>query len=523
MSLIDTKAVILAAGNGTRLRAEGVTSPKPLLELHGLSLAERSLAQLQSAGVERFVVVLGNEAERVRRHFEEVAARRGCDVEFVVADNWELGNGCSAAAAEPFVGNEPFLLTMVDHLLSEELIRKVLARRPRYDEIVLAVDCATDAVFDLSDLTKVQVHDGEVRDVGKNLPCWNAGDTGLFYGSPLLFEGLREAQASTASAASGASARYSLSDGVAACTRLGTVVALDVTGGKWMDVDTPGSHKEGQTFLAADLSKGADDGYVSQYLNRPLSRRLSLLLARTAVTPNQLSALSFVVVLIGAACLAMSQWTMWILGGLVIQLGSVLDGCDGEIARLKHQRSARGAWLDTIVDRYADLAIGTAIVFAAARYAPQAATWILGWLAVSSFVLASYVTKEYQLCFGRRYPNNALNRIKRRDLRVLCLAIGAVLGAPFEALLVVGALTHVVVLAIMVQGWRSAHVPEGRITPPPVRRGAAQPSSATLASDYPGTSVSVAALEAASPAESGAARWGAGQRGERVPSAQVNA
>ncbi len=495
MSLIETKAVILAAGSGTRLRSAGVMSPKPLVNLYGLSLAERCVVQLQSTGINRFVVVLGNEAEHVQEHFEELARRRGCVIDFAVADNWELGNGCSAAAAAALVGNEPFLLTMVDHLFSEELIRKVLAQPPRDLEIVLAIDYATNAVSDLSDLTKVVIDDGEVRSIGKNLARWDAGDTGMFYCSPLLFEGLQEAQAS---------GRYSLSDGVAACMRLGTVVALDVTGERWIDVDTPASHKEAQRFLVADLSKGGEDGYVSQYLNRPLSRRLSQLLARTAITPNQLSVLSFLVALMGAAFLAMSQRAPWILGGILIQFGSVLDGCDGEVARLKHMQSARGAWLDTILDRYADIAVGTAIVFAAAASAPQSLTWVIGWLAVSSFMLASYVTKEYQLRFGNRYPDNALNRIKRRDLRVLCLAVGAVLGAPYMALLAVGGLTHVIVLAIVVQGSRYGQVAREGIASPPVKGDVALSSPAMPAIDYQGTPASVAALETVSPAESGA-------------------
>ncbi len=491
MRLSDTKAVILAAGSGTRLRSARVTSPKPLINLYGLSLAERCVVNLQNTGINRFVVVLGNEAEQVRGHFEEVARRRGCVIDFAMAENWELGNGCSAAAAAALVGNEPFLLTMVDHLFSEELIRKVLAQPPRDLEIVLAVDYETNAVSDLPDLTKVLIDGGEVRSIGKNLAHWNAGDTGMFYCSPLLFEGLREAQAS---------GRYSLSDGVAACMRLGTVVALDVTGEGWIDVDTPASRKEAQTFLVANLSKGGEDGYVSQYLNRPLSRRLSQLLARTAVTPNQLSVLSFLVALVGAAFLAMSQGTPWIIGGLLIQFGSVLDGCDGEIARLKHMQSARGAWLDTILDRYADIAVGTAIVFAAARYSPQSVTWIVGWVAVSSFVLASYVTKEYQLRFGHPYPDNALNRIKRRDLRVLCLALGAILGAPYVALLAVGGLTHVIVLAIVVQGSRFGQIAsDGIVVSPPMHRNAARSSpDMPVVLDYPATSASVAALEVVS-------------------------
>ena len=71
-------AVILAAGEGTRLRNGRSAIPKPLVRLRGLSLAERSIAQLLAAKVDRFVVVLGAKADRVRSEFEMIARRRRC-------------------------------------------------------------------------------------------------------------------------------------------------------------------------------------------------------------------------------------------------------------------------------------------------------------------------------------------------------------------------------------------------------------------------------------------------------------
>jgi hypothetical protein len=73
-----------------------------------------------------------------------------------------------------------------------------------------------------------------------------------------------------------------------------------------------------------------------------------------------------------------------------------------------------------------------------------------------SFLLASYVTKEYELRFGKPYPNNHISRLKRRDLRILVIAVGALLAQPFPALIAIGALTHFVVLWIMIDAWRKA-------------------------------------------------------------------
>src|SRR6266545_7195901 len=95
--------VILAAGSSSRLG--GV--PKPLVRVAGVTLLERAVSTLRSAGVERIVVV-----GHARADVREFVAREGLDVELVENDDFALGNGSSllvggrAAAAR-------FLVAMV--------------------------------------------------------------------------------------------------------------------------------------------------------------------------------------------------------------------------------------------------------------------------------------------------------------------------------------------------------------------------------------------------------------------------
>ena len=449
-------AVILAAGEGTRLRSGRSAIPKPLVRLRGLSLAERSIAQLLAEGVERFVVVLGCEAERVRSEFERISRCRRCQIAFVVAEDWQKGNGRSAAAAAQLVGNDPFLLTMVDHLLSPEMIRQVLADPPSAHELTLAIDRDIDSVFDVSDLTKVETSNGRVASVGKDLPRWSAGDTGLFYCSSKLFDGLSRAHGR---------GRFSLTDGVRECVANGGVRTIDVTGERWLDVDTPEAFREALQRIDTAMAKGGEDGFVSQYLNRPLSRRLSVAFASTPLTPNHITALSFLMAMLGAVGLATTIPWLWVAAGVLIQTASILDGCDGEIARIKLLQSPQGAWLDTVLDRYSDLAIGLAVTFAASHLDGAAWIWPAGFAATASFLMASYVTKEFQIRFGHPYPNNLVTKLKRRDLRILVIAVGSVLGHPLTALLAIGFLTHLTVLQILVSGWHTRHVSPRAVTP----------------------------------------------------------
>lgn len=448
-------AVILAAGEGNRLARSGNGQPKPIVSLLGLSLGERTILSCMEAGIQRFLVVLGYEKEQVRAHFERIAAARGCEIHFVEGSNWRLGNGASGLAASEAIGERSFLLCMVDHLPHPDLIRSVCSAVINEGEIGLGVDRDRDRLFDPDDATKVTIEQGKVKQIGKQLDQWDAADTGVFLCTRTLFKELADAASR---------GRHGLSDGVAALAERGAVRAVDVTGLGWLDVDTPEAWDEARRRLLSGLSGKGEDGFVSRLINRPISTRISAWLSSTSITPNQITVAGFLISLIGAALLAVGETALTIAGALLVQGSSILDGCDGEIARLKYRATRSGAWLDTILDRYADLAVTVAITFAHARSHADPLVWLGGMVALAGFILASYTTKEYVIRHGYPYPNDILNRLKRRDLRLLVIGIAAVAGHPYAGMLSVGLLSHACVFGILVRGWK--------ITP----RGARQPA-----------------------------------------------
>ena len=122
-----TRLVVLAGGMGSRLRSEA--SPKPLVELGGLSLVERALAGARQAGFDEVVVVTGHRADQIDRHVLEVSRRRGIVVTVVRNERYREGNGLSALAARDRVGDEPFALVMADHVFSPSLLAQLSGRR----------------------------------------------------------------------------------------------------------------------------------------------------------------------------------------------------------------------------------------------------------------------------------------------------------------------------------------------------------------------------------------------------------
>src|SRR5262245_1671305 len=81
------------------------------------------------------------------------------------------------------------------------------------------------------------------------------------------------------------------------------------------------------------------DGFMARHVERPISLRIARRFASTGITPNQITFLSVGIGLSGALFFLCSQWVCQTIGALLFLAHSILDGCDGEIARLKFQES----------------------------------------------------------------------------------------------------------------------------------------------------------------------------------------
>jgi len=92
------------------------------------------------------------------------------------------------------------------------------------------------------------------------------------------------------------------------------------------------------------------DGFVSRFLNRPISSRITRLLVKFPIHPNAFTTLVFVLPLIAGIFLQRGDYLSVLMGAAIFQVFSILDGCDGEIARAKNLESKFGARLDNLCD-----------------------------------------------------------------------------------------------------------------------------------------------------------------------------
>jgi phosphatidylglycerophosphate synthase len=105
-------------------------------------------------------------------------------------------------------------------------------------------------------------------------------------------------------------------------------------------------------------------GITDAWLNHHVSLRITRVLARTRVTPNQISVLTIFVGIAAVLAVALGGRDGVIWGACLLQAHSILDSCDGELARLRFQYSKLGQWLDNLSDDVVDNLFPVAVGYA---------------------------------------------------------------------------------------------------------------------------------------------------------------
>lgn len=235
------RAVILAAGRGTRMRELTAEVPKPMIEVRGKPVLEHIIEGLRDAGIRQDLIVVGYRADAVRNFFRN-GLRYNIAIQYAI-QTVQDGTGRVVDLARNFIGDRPFILSYGD-ILVDSVNYKRVAELPGNVEAVITVTRGEDvskggAVFvndqmELMDIReKVQPvagnGDADSRDRSQLQPFYNAG---LYAFRPSIFDFTRKLKPSPRG-------EYELTDAIRDLARSGKKVqALELTG-QWADVRDP--------------------------------------------------------------------------------------------------------------------------------------------------------------------------------------------------------------------------------------------------------------------------------------------
>lgn len=154
----------------------------------------------------------------------------------------------------------------------------------------------------------------------------------------------------------------------------------------------PASRSQIDRQLFADLIKPSD-GPVSRHFNRHISRAVTRLVLPLGMTPNAMTVVVAITGILAAVSASFATYGMHVLGAALFQLHSILDGCDGELARLTHTHGKHGALIDSLVDDLCNLFFFVGLSFGVAR--SLGVDWPIAGAAVTALAYVGVVCVQY--------------------------------------------------------------------------------------------------------------------------------
>jgi len=225
-----TEAVILIAGQGSRLRGVDKNCLKPFVPVLGRPLLSYTVEAVSCAGISTVHFVVGYESERVIAETKQLVPLQ-ITASFILNRDWRKQNGISLLKAAGHV-SPPFLLMMGDHVFDDTVVDCLLDNfEPGL--LNIAIDRKLDSIVDLDDAMKVQTRGNKVIRIDKNLRSYDAIDTGLFVCPAEIFAYLERAKSINGGD------DCSLANGIELMATDGKVCGIDIGSARWHDIDTP--------------------------------------------------------------------------------------------------------------------------------------------------------------------------------------------------------------------------------------------------------------------------------------------
>jgi len=309
--------IVIVAGHDTQVN--GV--PAPLLRIAGMTNVCRAIKSAAYSGAKecRLVVTHGSEEiiKEARRCWEE----RG---PFSVHEVSEGSGDLSALRAAAEELDTRAIVLFADLAFSRNLLQGLLR-----------------------------------EDIGDDLAVVAAGEAGRFAGDPFhapigspakSFSGLLVIRPALMGKIA-SSGTMPVAEALAQETVLETIRLRPMDNSFTKLVRTESDRRTAESLLVRSLRRNTD-GIVSRWLNRPVSLFLSrFFFSRLPLTPNHITLLAGAIGWVAIALMfAWPGYTWVVIGALLFHISSILDGCDGEVARLRFQFSRFGEWLDNVLD-----------------------------------------------------------------------------------------------------------------------------------------------------------------------------
>ena len=224
------KAVVLAAGEGTRLKPITLTRPKHLIKVGGKPLLEHCLNALKAVGIEETLIVIHYMGDAIRTYFGD-GKNFGLRISYVEQKE-VLGTGNAVSIAEPYV-KEDFVLVYGDLLFSVDALKKVVAIHEREKP---AATMAVVPVEKPENYGIVELENSRVKNIiekpSRDKAPTNLANAGIYVFSTEIFEKIKQTKASVRG-------EWEITDAISLLLKEKTVLGVEISKDEWLDIGRP--------------------------------------------------------------------------------------------------------------------------------------------------------------------------------------------------------------------------------------------------------------------------------------------
>ncbi len=388
-----------------------ITDPQRSLECHaGLPLLKRTVLTAQKGGIEEFIIVAPKNSEEALRTVLSEDTRIFSPICWYRQESDDIPNRLRE------VSSEYIMIIKAETAFDADVITRM---RRQGDDDTAAHIAVRNGPGEAGRYTLKL--DGNIV-VDCNVPDASHLRAGLILARP---GALKDAKITRVS-----NEHKGLDGIVKGLLGAGTVKAVDVTGEPCMEITSQETLRESENKLLGNLGLATDSPF-STHISRKLSSRVSALLVRFPITPNQVTILSLLVGLVACWSYLQGVYLYSVIGVLLLYASIILDLADGEVARLKFMSSKYGGLLDSLCDStvFAGIVLCAALAIHRDANTPHIVTVgiIAAVVIFSSSNLYFYLhsTKEHQV---DDLPSSTMRWVANEDNFFLSLLVFTVLN-----------------------------------------------------------------------------------------------
>jgi len=250
------KAVILAAGEGKRLRPITSTQPKPMISIAGKPLLEHIILSLKSAGIRRILIIVGYKEKNIKNYFGN-GSKYNLSIEYITQDQY-MGTAHATGYAKDFVGNDSFLLLYGDIFVEESFFPLIINifERKQVDGLISLIQVENPGEYGIISLDDHQYVFKITEKPSQEENLGNLANAGIYIFTSRIFEAIDRTQKSIRD-------EYEFTDSMQILINAlkGKIIGYEIRDLFWSDIGLPWQLLDANQYLL-DKIESANYGAI---------------------------------------------------------------------------------------------------------------------------------------------------------------------------------------------------------------------------------------------------------------------